>query len=97
MRDLVAHPVTAAEIAECLRRTSRELEPGADGGVGCIDPLLLGMAADVVEAAAGVLEGIEERFRKHTGRDDFLRYATPWDRAAALVLAFQAVKPAEGG
>lgn len=93
MRNLVEHPVTPQEIVECLRRTSRELEPGADGAVGDMDPLLLRMAADVVEAAYGLLEGIDDRLKQHRERGDWLAYTTPWDRATALVRAFQAVRP----
>lgn len=88
MRNLLEYPVTPQEIAECCRRTSRELSTGDDGAVGCMDPTLLRMAADVVEAAAGVLEGIEDRMKSGA----HLSYVTPWDRATALVNAFKAVK-----
>lgn len=90
MRNLLEYPVTPAEIVECCRREADLAKQNALS-FGDMSPLLLSMAADVVEAAAGMLEGIEERFRN----GDLLAYTTPWDRATALVRAFQAVKPPE--
>lgn len=87
MRDLVRHPVTPAEIVECLQRTSRELTTDDDGGAGSMDSLLLRMAASIVEAADGMLRGIDSRLAGDPG--GFLRYATPWGDATRLVEAFR--------
>lgn len=86
MRNLLEHPVTPQEIADCCRKVAAEDTDVL--GCGNMTPLLLSMAADVVEAAAGVLEGIEDRMKSGA----HLSYVTPWDRATILVKAFKAVK-----
>jgi hypothetical protein len=87
MRNLLEYPVTPQEIADCCRKVAAEDTDVL--GCGNMTPLLLSMAADVVEAAAGVVEGINERLDT---RDIPLKWFTPWDRATALVNAFKAVK-----
>lgn len=91
MRNLLEYPVTPAEIAKECRdlaaaAAALDMEEMRCGGM---QALLLSMAADVVEAAAGVVEGVNERLDT---KDVPLKWFTPWGKVTALVRAFQAVK-----
>ncbi len=90
MRNLMQHPITAAEIETFLEYLAVEIN--AEGLIGDMRPLLLKTAAAVVRAAHGMIDGIDKRFQDHPGKDH-MKWVTPWDRATAIIQAFDAYNP----
>ena len=56
MRNILEYPPTTAEIVECLRELSKELLAG-EPSMGDMRPLLLEMAASIVQRAEFVVYG----------------------------------------